>query len=37
LARGDSEAGKRLLGSALDLGPALDTIERAEAKRLLGG
>jgi tetratricopeptide (TPR) repeat protein len=35
LARGDVEAGERLLRSALDLGPALDPIERAEAERLL--
>lgn len=37
LARGDTDAGQRLLQSALDLGPALDPIEHAEAKRLLGG
>jgi tetratricopeptide (TPR) repeat protein len=36
LARGDLTAGERLLRSALDLGPALDPIERAEAIRLLG-
>lgn len=36
LARGDVAAGARLIRSALDLGPALDPIERAEAKRLLG-
>jgi tetratricopeptide (TPR) repeat protein len=35
LARGDIEAGEQLLRSALDLGPALDPIERAEAERLL--
>jgi tetratricopeptide (TPR) repeat protein len=35
LARGDVEHGERLLRSALDLGPALDPAERAEAKRLL--
>jgi tetratricopeptide (TPR) repeat protein len=37
LARGDITAGERLLRSALDLGPALDPAERAEAIRLLGG
>ncbi len=36
-ARGDVTAGESLLRSALDLGPALDPIERAEAIRLLGG
>ena len=36
LARGDAAAGERLLRSALDLGPALDPLERAEVKRLLG-
>ena len=36
LARGDVTTGERLLRSALDLGPALDPIERAEARRLLG-
>jgi Flp pilus assembly protein TadD len=35
LVRGDTEAGERLVRSALDLGPALDPTERAEAKRLL--
>jgi tetratricopeptide (TPR) repeat protein len=37
IARGDVTAGRALLRSALDLGPALDPIERAEATRLLGG
>lgn len=37
VARGEVAAGRRLLRSALDLGPALDPIERTEAKRLLGG
>jgi tetratricopeptide (TPR) repeat protein len=36
VARGDS-GGVALLRSALDLGPALDPVERAEASRLLGG
>jgi tetratricopeptide (TPR) repeat protein len=36
LARGDVIPGERLLRSALDLGPALDPIERAEAIRMLG-
>ncbi len=36
LARGDGAAGERLLRSAIDLGPALDPIEHAEALRLLG-
>jgi tetratricopeptide (TPR) repeat protein len=36
VARGDLTVGERLLRSALDLGPALDPIERAEATRLLG-
>jgi tetratricopeptide (TPR) repeat protein len=35
LARGDVENGERLLRSALELGPALEPAERAEAKRLL--
>ncbi len=35
LARGDVEAGERSLRSALDLGPALDPLERSEAERLL--
>jgi tetratricopeptide (TPR) repeat protein len=37
MSRGDAAAGTRLLRSALDLGPALERIERAEAARLLGG
>jgi tetratricopeptide (TPR) repeat protein len=37
LGRGDALKGKASLESALDLGPALDPIERAEATRLLGG
>jgi tetratricopeptide (TPR) repeat protein len=37
LARGDVETGERLLRSAIDLGPALDLIERAEALHLLEG
>ena len=37
LARGDAVGGQALLSSALDLGPALDPIERAEASWLLGG
>jgi tetratricopeptide (TPR) repeat protein len=36
LARGDVEAGELLLRSALDRGPALNPIERAEAQKLLG-
>jgi tetratricopeptide (TPR) repeat protein len=36
VARGDIETGQRLLGAALELGPALDPIERAEATSLLG-
>jgi tetratricopeptide (TPR) repeat protein len=36
MARGDAADGARLLRSALDLGPALELIERAEASRLLG-
>jgi hypothetical protein len=36
LARGDIEAGRLSLRSALDLGPALDPIERIESERLLG-
>jgi tetratricopeptide (TPR) repeat protein len=36
IARGDRTAGAVLLRSALDLGPALDPIERVEATRLLG-
>lgn len=36
VARGDLTLGERMLRSALDLGPALDPIERAEATRLLG-
>jgi tetratricopeptide (TPR) repeat protein len=35
LAAGDRAEGERLLRSALDLGPALDPLERAEATRLL--
>ena len=37
LGRGDASKGRASLESALDLGPALDPIERAEATRLLGG
>jgi tetratricopeptide (TPR) repeat protein len=37
LALGDTAAGHELLQSALDLGPALDPLERAEATRLLAG
>lgn len=37
IARGDAVGGGALLRSALDLGPALDPIERVEALRLLGG
>jgi tetratricopeptide (TPR) repeat protein len=37
LAAGDHAAGTALLRSALDLGPALDPIERREAERLLAG
>lgn len=36
-ARGDRAHGVQLLRSALDLGPALDRIERQEATTLLGG
>jgi len=36
LARGDAEAGRAALARALALGPALDTMERTEAERLLG-
>jgi tetratricopeptide (TPR) repeat protein len=36
LARGDVTGGKALLQQALDLGPALDPADRAEAERLLG-
>jgi len=37
VARGDTGGGVGLLRSALDLGPALDPTERAEASRLVGG
>ncbi len=37
LARGDAVGGQALLRSALELGPALDPVERAQAGRLLGG
>jgi tetratricopeptide (TPR) repeat protein len=37
LSRGNGAEGRASLESALDLGPALDPIERAEATRLLGG
>ena len=37
LAGGDTVGGRAMLRSALDLGPALDPIERAEAQRLLAG
>jgi len=36
IARGAVPDGERLLAAALDLGPALDPSERAEAERLLG-
>lgn len=36
LARGALSDGQRLLATALDLGPALDPVERGEARRLLG-
>jgi len=36
LARGDAAEGVELLRAALDLGPAIDPIERATASRLLG-
>jgi tetratricopeptide (TPR) repeat protein len=36
LARGDTAAGRDLVQAALDLGPALDPLERSDAKRLLG-
>ena len=36
VARGDRSGGTTLLRSALDLGPAIDPIERAEATTLLG-
>jgi tetratricopeptide (TPR) repeat protein len=37
LALGDIDGGRELLQAALDLGPALDPLERSEATRLLGG
>jgi tetratricopeptide (TPR) repeat protein len=37
LALGDTRDGRELLRAALDLGPALDPIERAEVSRLLAG
>jgi tetratricopeptide (TPR) repeat protein len=36
LAQGDTARGRELLTAALELGPALDPLERAEAERLLG-
>ena len=37
LADGDEAGGRAMLRSALDLGPALDPIERSEVERLLAG
>lgn len=37
IALGDVEAGTHLVRSALELGPALDPIERSEARSLIGG
>ena len=37
IARGDAATGEALLRQALDLGPALDPMDRAEAEALLGG
>jgi tetratricopeptide (TPR) repeat protein len=37
LARGDAASGNGMVRSALELGPALDPLERAEATRLIGG